>query len=148
MGETYTKGTYKIMTNVKKNVNLKNLKSFDKHPQPSREAKSAGWERRRQAQAFMDKVMEYQDMSAEEFEKIAKDMQQDKKGFTVRDLMAFRYASKSFNNDKFLIDWINRHISYAPQKTELTGEDGKAIAISTLLDDLDADPKTETKPSK
>lgn len=91
---------------------------FSRAHQPSGEAKSQGWARRRLAQEFMDKVMEYQDLTIDQFEKLELRMQDHKSEFTIRDLMAFKYVSQSHKTDKFLLDWLDRHVSKAPRVEE------------------------------
>ncbi|CAG1021592.1 hypothetical protein DOJK_01098 [Patescibacteria group bacterium] len=86
---------------------------FNSNNQPSGEAKSEGWKRKKSAQAFMDKVMEYQELSLEEFERIEKEAEKSKAKYTIRDVMAIKYVSKGLKSDKFLLDWVDRHVSKA-----------------------------------
>lgn len=88
---------------------------FSTENQPSGELKSNGWKRKRYAQEFMDRVMEYHDMTIAEFEKIEKEVKDkiSKSKYTIRDLIAVNYVSKSLNKDKFLLDWVDRHVSKA-----------------------------------
>lgn len=88
---------------------------FSTENQPSGELKSNGWKRKRYAQEFMDRVMEYHDMTIAEFERIEKEVKDkmSKSKYTIRDLIAVNYVSKSLNKDKFLIDWVDRHVSKA-----------------------------------
>lgn len=90
-------------------------KQFSNEYQPSSEAKSKGWERRRLAREFMDKVFEMQEMTIGDFEKMEKAMARSKQNFTIRDLMAKNYVSNMIKSDKLMIDWLDRHIGKAPQ---------------------------------
>ncbi len=119
------------MENVDKNVSLQNLTPFTTDNQPSPEAKSAGWQRRRQGQAFMDAVMKYQAMTQKQFDKQVEKLKKKNSKATILELMAFKYASKSFNNDKFLLDWLNRHISLAPTNLEFENK-GEPITKVTV----------------
>lgn len=94
---------------------------FTSENQPSAKSKSEGWKRRKESQIFMDKILEYQELTVAEFEKIEKKIEKNKNDFTVRDLMALKYVSKSFKTDKFLIDWMDRLIS----KAQFNKEDEK-----------------------
>ncbi len=102
---------------------IKNGKNtqFSTDNQPSGEAKSEGWKRKRYAQQFMDKVMEYQELSLEEFERIEKEVERSKAKYTIRDVMAIKYVSKGLKSDKFLLDWVDRHVS----KAQFNKEDEK-----------------------
>lgn len=91
---------------------------FNSENQPPVEAKKLGWDRRRVAQNFMDLVIQFQNMPAEEFEALTKDMQVNKK-YTVFEMMAHKYATKIFNKDKFLLDFMSRHVSKAPRDINL-----------------------------
>lgn len=104
-----------------KNEKKNEGKQFSSDYQPSNEAKSKGWERRRLAREFMDKVFEMQEMTIGDFEKMEKEMVRSKQKFTIRDLMAKNYVSNMINSDKLMLDWLDRHIGKAPQfdiKTE------------------------------
>lgn len=98
---------------------IPNSVPFTKENQPTPEARKRAWDRRRVAQAFMDLVIEYQDMPAEDFEALTKDMQTNKKKYTVFEMMAHKYATKVFNKDKFLLDFMSRHVSKAPRDINL-----------------------------
>jgi hypothetical protein len=102
---------------MKKNKNEKKNegKQFSSDYQPSNEAKSKGWERRRLAREFMDKVFEMQEMTIDDFEKMGKAMNRSKHKFTIRDLMAKNYVSNMIYSDKLMLDWLDRHIGKAPQ---------------------------------
>lgn len=118
---------------------MKNGKNtqFSSYNQPSGEAKSKGWERRRQAQEFMDKIMSYQKLTIKEFEMLEKVMKKSKEKFTVGELMAFNYASKLLKSDKYLLDWMDRHIGKAPiNKEEDLGTHDIEIIIGDDEDDL------------
>lgn len=114
---------------------------FEERPQPSPEAKKAGWQRKRIAQEFMDKITLYQNMTIDELNKLSRDMKDNPVNYTVRDLMAFRYASKAANTDKFLVDFMNRHVPAAPQSVELSGNEGGPITLQNVLTEIDGRTK-------
>ena len=115
----------------------KNGKStqFTKDLQPSGDAKSAGWKRRRQRQQFLDTLLHYQDMTLQEFENLQKDLESNKDKYTVADFMAFKYASKLIESDKFLIDWVERNTpKYDAKQDEEKESKTYQIEVVTLED--------------
>lgn len=58
---------------------------------------------------IMDQIMIYSDMTVWELETMIKTLG---KSIKVRD----RKIAKYLADDKFIIDWLNRYISYAPQE--------------------------------
>lgn len=131
MGEINEPTTQEAVKNVNKNVDTtKNLTPFTSEYQPSPEAKSKGWERRRQAQRMMDKIMEYMNMTQREFMELLNDIKFNPDKHTVLDVMLYKYATKAFNGEKFMLDFINRSLSYAPQDIDLKSG-GKEINMLT-----------------
>lgn len=102
----------------KKNDVKNGGKKFSSDYQPSNEAKSRGWERRRLAKEFMDKVFEMQDMTIKQFESMEAKMDKHKTKYTMRDLMAKNYIRKMVNSDKLMLDWLDRHIGKPPKFNE------------------------------
>lgn len=128
------------MGNTKKNTGGTTGKGFDVSGQPDPKLKSLGWERRREAQAMMDAILEFQMMDINKLEDIATKIQNrnEKTGkapnikingrkLTIRDIMAFQYVYRGITKDKFLLDYIDRVISKAPQNVELNNV-GKPIS--------------------
>jgi hypothetical protein len=99
---------------VKKTVTPPKAGRLRTEKQPSPEAKKAGWERRRQAQAMMDKIKEYMSLSQEKFDNLLNDIKRNPQKYTVQDVMMYKYAMKAYNGEKFLLDWMDRNISKAP----------------------------------
>jgi len=106
---------------------------FDSNRQPSPEAKSQGWDRRREAQSIMDEMKRLKDMSWEEMENMRKDVKIHPEKYTVLQVKLADYLSR----EKFTVDFLDRHVSKAPQ--EITGEGGKEIVlrITSLAKDDD-----------
>lgn len=73
----------------------------------------------------MDMVMKFSWMTVWELRKLAQKKWDD---LTVIEARIIKYVS----NDKYLIDWLDRHVPKAPQKTEITGEDWWAIKIDKV----------------
>jgi hypothetical protein len=96
---------------------------FDKRGQPSPQAKKRGWERRRQAQQLMDRVLKYQKMKLKKFMEILDDIKVHPEKYTMGDVLAIQYVAKSYNKDKFLLDFFDRHVSKAPQNVDITTDD-------------------------
>lgn len=103
--------------NTKKNTGVRS-NGFDKRPQPTPQAKSAGWERRKHAQAMMDKIKQYMDMNHSDFLALLKDIQDNPDKHTVQDFLLYKYAEKAFKGDQFMLDWMDRNISKAPIETK------------------------------
>lgn len=123
-----TKKKQKGNKNADKNPIPGNKKFGQEQPQPSPEAKKAGWNRRQQAQEMMDKVREYMKLPYAEFDKLLKDIAQNPDKYSVQDVMLSKYATKAFNGEKFMLDWFDRNISKAP--VEVSGTDGEPIQVA------------------
>jgi len=101
--------------NVKKNVNIENLTPFSKDNQPSPEAKKKGWERRREAQKIMDEIMKLSDMPYSEIKDLLSDIKNNPDKHTLREVKLANYLMEK----KYTVDYLDRHISKAPQDINL-----------------------------
>jgi len=121
--------------NAGKNVGIKNLTPFTKggKDQPTSEAKKAGWERKRNKQKIMDLILEIQDMSLEDIDRLKKDLKANKDKHTLLEKLLLQYLDSKRNTK----DFLDRHISKAPQAIEVAGKDGGPLVISTLLSEID-----------
>ena len=106
------------MENADKNPIPNNKKFGIDQPQPSPEAKSRGWERRREAQQIADELMKIKDLSYAELEKMKEDIKVHPENYTVMQVKLMQYMSSS----KLTVDWIDRHMSKAPQEIAMTGD--------------------------
>ena len=97
---------------------LKNLKKITSENQPSPQAKSKGWERRREAQQIADELMKIKDLSYAELEQMKNDVKLHPENYTVMQVKLMQYMSSS----KLTVDWIDRHMSKAPQEIAMTGD--------------------------
>ena len=104
-------------------------KPFSKDNQPSPEAKSKGWERRREAQKILDDFMRMGDMTFKEIGDLIKDIQRHPEKHTVREAKLARYMTK----EKFMTDWLDRHISKAPQEMNLGVSDESITGIKVEI---------------
>jgi len=102
-------------------------KGFDVNGQPSPEAKKAGWERRREAQKILDEFMRQADMSYKEIKDLLNDIKKNPQNHTLREVKIANYLMSG----KYTVDWLNRHISNAPQEVDITSK-GKAIKKYTF----------------
>ena len=101
--------------------------------QPSPQAKSAGWERKRIAQQIMDKILFYQDMPIDQFNKVIQDMEDHPENYTAHDKLAYNYAKAALDDPKYTVDYLNRHVPYAPQKSEIGSDpDGGPLQINIV----------------
>lgn len=105
---------------------------FSKNHQPSGKAKSLGWERRREAQAMMDKIKSLGGMSIEEYLKVREDIKINPGKHTMNEAILVEYIGKLSKSEKMMLDFIDRHVSKAP--TEITGADGKDLVPPIILD--------------
>ncbi len=131
--------------------NLEKRVPFTKDTQPSPELKKKGWERKQQAQQIMDKMLEFKDMTLQEFQAFQDDIKANPDKHTVIELKLAQYISEKKNT----IDFLDRHISKAPiqQEVEHSGEiksgsdDLKVIAagISKLLTDEPTTSETSSE---
>lgn len=103
------------MRNTLKNTGGVTGKGFDVKGQPSPDSKKAGWERRKQGQKFMSKMMEYQDMTLADFEVLLQKINNNKDKYTLGDLIAYKYVTNTLKVDKFLINWLDRVVGKAPK---------------------------------
>lgn len=131
-----------MVENKKRNKNDNLLRIGKDRPQPTPEAKSAGWDRRRHAQQMLNDILSKQDMTMAELDAMAKDIEKNPHKHKAKDVLIFNYVYRSVKDpeNKLGIDWFNRNVPYAPQKTEITGEDGKALKVDfNSTDDLPDD---------
>lgn len=128
------------MKNEAKNAPVAPGVPFTPTSQPSPEAKSKGWERRRQAQEMMDKVREYMKLSHADFTKLLDDIKNNPDKYTVQDVLLAKYATKAYNGDKFMLDWFDRNISKAP--TQLAGDEDSPLrlVIERKISDMGGTP--------
>lgn len=104
-------------------------KGFDVLGQPTPEAKKKGWARRTAAQEFMNLVVEYQDLTLADFDKVVEERR--KAGtFTILHEMVYKYVKGSMSKTTYLFDWLDRHVSKAPQDITL---DNKGKPISSVV---------------
>lgn len=89
---------------------------FEKE-QPSPQAKSAGRDRKRQAQKIMALVLEYQNMTTGELKTY---MEKQKDKLTVLEYTMMKYVTEGMKDKKIMLDMIDRHISKAPSQMELS----------------------------
>lgn len=116
-----------MVKNTKKNTGGVTGKGFDVSGQPSPEAKSKGWERRREAQKILDEFMAMGDMTYKEIKELLDDVKVHPEYHTLREVKIANYLM----SQKYTVDWLNRHISNAPQEVDITSK-GKAIKKYTF----------------
>jgi len=118
------------MENSDKNPSLANLKpAFTSENQPSPEAKSKGWERRREAQKILDEFMRQGEMTYKEIKDLLDDIKKHPENHTLREVKIANYLMST----RFTVDWLDRHISRAPQDIEVGG-DMKLEIVRTIID--------------
>ena len=88
---------------------------FTSENQPDPKAKSKGWERRREAQKILDEFMAKADMSYKEIKDLLDDVKIHPERHTLREVKIANYLMSS----KYTIDWLDRHVSKAPQQLDV-----------------------------
>ena len=105
------------MINEKRNENsLKNLKKFTPEYQPTSEAKSKGWEKRRAKQEIMDLMTRLRNMSVKEFDDLKEDVKRNPDRHTVLETKLMQYITK----ERFTVDFLDRNVGKAPQDIDVT----------------------------
>ena len=99
-------------------------KGFDVLGQPSPEAKKKGWERRREAQKIMDEMLNLTSMSYKEIKDLLEDIKVHPENHTLREVKIANYLMEK----KFTVDYLDRHISKAPQEIDVTSGGDKLSA--------------------
>lgn len=105
---------------------LKNLKQFDSNNQPSGEAKSKGWERRREAQKILDEFMRQGEMTYKEIKDLLDDIKAHPENHTLREVKIANYLMST----KMTADWLDRHVSKAPQQLDIDMDGNVTININ------------------
>ena len=123
----------KVDKNEVKNAPVAPGVPFTSDTQPSPEAKSAGWQRRREAQKILDEFMRMGDMTYEELQELLSDVKKNPGSHTVREVKLAQYMAK----DKFLTDWLDRHISKAPTDLNITANITPSDIIKKLKSEED-----------
>ena len=116
------------MKNSDKNRNLSAKGRFKTAPQPSPEAKSKGWERRREAQRIMDQAQKYIGCTYKDLKDTREDMKIHPEKYTVLEVKMLDYIM----NNKYMTDWLDRHIAKAPQGIELSNKDGSPFKVEII----------------
>jgi pyocin large subunit-like protein len=107
------------MENGMKNGEFPNKETqFTPENQPSPEAKSKGWERRREAQKIMDEIMQLADMPYADIKALLEDIKVHPEKHTLREVKLAQYLM----DKKYTVDYLDRHISKAPQEIVMGGD--------------------------
>ena len=106
---------------------------FSSENQPTPQAKSAGWQRKREAMAFLDLVVKFMDYTQEQIDVI------EFSKMTVREKMAFEFVVANMKNPNYLFKWIDKHISDAPRDVDIktNGKDITGFKIEHVYDTAD-----------
>lgn len=111
----------------------KNLTPFTSKYQPSPEQKKKGWERRREAQKIMDEIMKLADMPYSDIKALLNDIKVNPDKHTLREVKLANYLMEK----KYTVDYLDRHISKAPQDISIKGN----LNINDVLRAFDQDPE-------
>jgi DNA-binding transcriptional MerR regulator len=123
--------------NTNKNTGGVTGKGFDVLGQPSPEAKSKGWERRREARKILDEFMRQTDMTYKEIKELLDDVKAHPENHTLREVKIANYLM----SQKYTIDWLDRHIGKAPQEMDIKGDVNLTVVdVVKKLKELDDEP--------
>lgn len=127
MGENTSKNTGKIRGGA-------SGKGFDVLGQPSPEAKSRGWDKRRAKLEIMDKITELRNMSMADLEAMREDIKRHPENHTVLEAKLVQYISK----ERFTIDFLDRNVGKAPQDIDISsGDNSISKVIVKFVDNTD-----------
>lgn len=118
--------------NEKKN---ENLKKFTSDYQPSPEAKSRGWDKRRTKQEIMDMITDLRGLTMKELDELKIDIKNNPDKHTVLEAKMVQYLSK----EKFTIDFLDRNVGKAPQDIDIKGSINITDVVKELRE-LDDEP--------
>jgi hypothetical protein len=115
---------------------------FTSENQPSPEAKSRGWDRRRTKQEIMDLITDLRGLSMRELEELKEDIKNNPDKHTVLEAKMVQYLSK----EKFTIDFLDRNVGKAPQDIDITsnGSDITGVEVK-IVDSKDEITDTSNK---
>lgn len=113
------------MGNDVKNEPVANRKQFTQDYQPTPEAKSKGWEKRRIKQEIMDLIARLDIMTMAELDGLRKDIELNPSKHSVREARLVRYMTR----EKFLIDYLDRNTGKAPQDIDVTSKGEKIDTV-------------------
>lgn len=121
--------------NVKKNQKrLDNLKPFTSENQPSPEAKSKGWDKRREALEILDEFMAKEKMTLRELKDLMEDFEVNPENHTVKEWKIVTYLK----DKKLVLDWLDRKLGKAEQSIDITSK-GKKISAGIFIDSPEED---------
>lgn len=115
-------------------------KQFTSEYQPSPKAKSKGWERRREARKIMDEIMKLADMPYSEIKELLNDIQKNPDKHTLREVKLANYLMEK----KYTVDYLDRHISKAPQDIDITTNGNDITAIDVKIIDTANEARDES----
>jgi len=116
-------------------------KQFTSENQPSPEAKSAGWDRRREAQKILDEFMKQGEMTYGEIKALLADVKANPENHTLREVKIANYLMST----KMTTDWLDRHISKVRELDVTTdGEKIEGIKVEIINPREEDVPETPT----
>lgn len=76
----------------------------------------------------MDLILKFQSMTKEEIETY---IREGEKTMDIGSMIILKYVEDLIKSPKMRIDWLNRHVPYAPQKQEL--EHSGEMKVTTVI---------------
>lgn len=125
--------------NLERDKRLDNLRPvpFTSEYQPSPEAKSKGWERRRVKQEIMDMITRLRDLSMKDLEDLKEDIKNNPDKHTVLEAKMVQYISK----ERFTVDFLDRNVGKPQQDIDLQGNVSLTVKdVIKELRELDNEP--------
>lgn len=104
---------------------------FTSQNQPDPKAKSKGWERKRRAKEIMDKILEIQNMSVQEYIELRQSVKTNPEKHTMLEQLLIGYVERLGRSDNLVKDFLDRHVPKATQEIDITS-DGNPITGYTF----------------
>jgi len=110
---------------------------FTSENQPSPEAKSKGWDKRREALEILDEFMAKEKMTLRELKDLMEDFEVNPENHTVKEWKIVTYLK----DKKLVLDWLDRKLGKAEQNIDITSKgqrlDAGIFVDSSLMDAKD-----------
>jgi hypothetical protein len=122
------------MSNKNESKNEMPGKQFTSKYQPSPEAKSKGWDKRREALEILEEIMSKEKMTLQELGDLMDDFEKNPEKHTVREWKIVTYLK----DKKLVLDWLDRKLGKAEQSIDLTSK-GQKLTAGIFIDDPEED---------
>jgi len=109
--------------------NQENLKSFKPGEGPPPDVQSKAQAAKKLKKRMMPFVRKYQNMTAEEYAALLKDIKKNPGKHLMIEVRATEYFNKMSKSERIMVDYIDRNDGKAPNKNELSGPGGRPLGV-------------------